>query len=97
MNVYWYDWVGYLGVLLVLLAFLLLQLHKLRGNGLIYQLMNVLGALGVALSLVFGLSPINWPAFLMQLAWIVIGVFGIVHATRARREAREAGSKVSPW
>jgi len=97
MTFYWHDWAGYLGVVLVLLAFLLLQAHKLHGNGLIYQLMNVLGAIGVILSLSFGLGPINWPAFLMQLAWIVIGVFGIVHSSRARREAREAGRKIAPW
>ncbi|KRE89441.1 hypothetical protein ASG87_03630 [Frateuria sp. Soil773] len=97
MTFYWHDWAGYLGVALVLLAFLLLQAHKLRGNGLVYQLMNVLGAIGVILSLSFGQGPINWPAFLMQLAWIVIGVFGIVHSSRARREAREAGRKIAPW
>jgi len=37
----------------------------------------------------------NWPAFLMQVAWIVIGVYGIVHSARARREARELGSKIT--
>ena len=47
MNILWHDWAGYLGVVLVLLAFLLLQARKLHGNGLVYQLMNVLGALGV--------------------------------------------------
>jgi hypothetical protein len=94
MTFLWHDWCGYVGVALVLLAFLLLQAHKLHGNGLVYQLMNVLGALGVILSLVFGVA-MNWPAFLMQLAWIVIGVYGIVHSTRARREARELGDKIS--
>ncbi len=43
MTFYWHDWAGYIGVVLVLLAFLLLQAHKLHGNGLVYQLMNVLG------------------------------------------------------
>lgn len=94
MTFFWHDWAGYIGVLLVLLAFLLLQAHKLHGNGLLYQLMNVLGALGVALSLVFGVA-MNWPAFLMQVAWIVIGIFGIVHSARARREARELGGKLT--
>ncbi|GAB2785036.1 CBU_0592 family membrane protein [Dyella kyungheensis] len=92
MTFLWHDWAGYIGVVLVLLAFLLLQARKLHGNGLLYQLMNVLGALGVALSLVFGVA-MNWPAFLMQVAWIVIGLFGIVHSARARREARELGDK----
>lgn len=94
MTFLWHDWCGYVGVALVLLAFLLLQAHKLHGNGLLYQLMNILGALGVILSLVFG-AAMNWPAFLMQVAWIVIGVFGIVHSARARREARELGSKIT--
>ena len=88
----WFDWAGYLGVALVLLAFLLLQAHKLRGNGLIYQLMNVLGAVGVILSLSFSAGPINWPAFLMQVAWIVIGVYGIVRSAAVRREDRERAS-----
>ncbi|AHX13862.1 membrane protein [Dyella jiangningensis] len=94
MTFLWHDWAGYIGVVLVLLAFLLLQAHKLHGNGLVYQLMNVLGALGVILSLIFGVA-MNWPAFLMQVAWIVIGVYGIVHSARARREARELGSKIT--
>ena len=85
MNIAWYDWAGYAGVLLVLLAFFLLQAHKLHGNGLTYQLMNVLGALGVMLSLLWG--AFNWSAFLMQVAWLLIGVFGIARSVRTRREA----------
>ncbi len=97
MNLFWHDWAGYIGVAFVLLAYLLLQAHKIRGNGLTYQLLNVLGAIGVILSLVFGLGPVNWPAFLMELAWIVIGVFGIVHAARMRRQARAAGRNLPLW
>ncbi|HTV84351.1 MAG TPA: hypothetical protein VME63_03030 [Dyella sp.] len=89
MTFFWHDWAGYIGVVLVLLAFLLLQAHKLHGNGLVFQLMNVLGALGVMLSLVFG--SFNAAAFFMQVAWMVIGVFGMVHSARLRRRAREAG------
>ena len=85
-NFYWHDWAGYLGVLLVLLAYLLLQAHKLHGNGLVYQLMNGFGALGVVLSLVFG--AFNLSAFMMELAWIAVSVFGIVHSARTRRRAR---------
>lgn len=85
MTIYWYDWAGYLGVALVLLAFFLLQAHKLHGNGLTYQLMNVLGAIGVMLSLLFG--AFNWPAFVMQLAWLLIGVYGIARDMQRRRES----------
>jgi len=86
MNFYWYDWTGYIGVVLVLLAFLLLQVHKLHGNGLIYQLMNIFGALGVLLSLVFG--SFNASAFVMEVAWAAIGIYGVLRGMRLRREKR---------
>jgi paired small multidrug resistance pump len=94
MTFHWHDWAGYIGVLLVLLAYLLLQAHKLHGNGLLYQLMNVLGAIGVMLSLLFG--AFNASAFFMQVAWLLIGIYGIARGMRVRREAREAGHNVKP-
>ncbi|EIL95786.1 MULTISPECIES: CBU_0592 family membrane protein [Rhodanobacter] len=87
MTFFWYDWAGYIGVLLVLLAFLLMQAHKLHGNGLTYQLMNIFGAVGVMLSLLFG--GFNWSAFLMQVAWLLIGIFGVARSVQVRRMERE--------
>lgn len=86
MTFHWYDWAGYAGVLLVLLAYFLLQARKLHGNKLAYQLMNILGAFGVLLSLVFG--SFNWSAFLLEVAWIAIGIYGIARGVQARRDAR---------
>jgi len=80
MSFFWYDWAGYLGVALVLLAFFLLQERKLQGSGLVYQLMNVLGAIGVMLSLAFG--SFNLSAFVMQVAWLLIGSYGIVRGIK---------------
>lgn len=80
-----FDWtviVGLIGMLVTLLAYFLLQAQKLHGNGLIYQLMNALGALGVALSLLFG--TFNLPAFLLEVIWLAISIYGIVVARRAR-------------
>lgn len=83
----WHDWAGYLGVLLVLLAFLLLQAHKLHGNGLSYQLLNIFGALGVMLSLLFG--NFNASAFALEIAWAAIAIYGVSRGMRLRREKRE--------
>lgn len=85
-TVLWHDWAGYVGVILVLLAFLLLQAHKLHGNGLTYQLMNIVGALGVMLSLLFG--SFNLSAFVMEVAWGAIGIYGVLRGMRVRRENR---------
>lgn len=86
MTFHWYDWAGYAGVLLILLAYFLLQAHKLHGNRLAYQLMNILGAFGVLLSLVFG--SFNWSAFLLELAWVAIGIYGIVRGVQLKRVGR---------
>jgi hypothetical protein len=86
MSFFWYDWAGYIGVLLVLSSFLMLQAHKLHGNGLTYQLMNIVGALGVMLSLVFG--NFNLAAFVMEVAWAAIGIYGVARGLRVRRDAR---------
>ncbi len=79
------DWtviVGLVGMIITLLAYFLLQAQKLHGNGLVYQLMNAVGALGVALSLLFG--TFNLPAFLLEVIWLVISIYGIVVARRIR-------------
>lgn len=82
------DWAfiaGVVGMLVTLLAYFLLQAQKLHGNGLVYQLMNAIGALGVALSLLFGqFTSANLPAFLLEVAWLAISVYGIVVARRTR-------------
>lgn len=95
MTFYWHDWAGYIGVALMLLAYLALQAHKLHGNGLVYQLMNILGALGVMLSLLFG--SFNASAFFMEVAWLLIGIYGIARSAKVRKEAHEAGHKTSLW
>ena len=79
------DWtvvIGLLGMIITLLAYFLLQAQKLHGNGLVYQLMNAVGALGVAISLLFG--TFNLPAFLLEAAWLAISIYGIVVARRLR-------------
>ena len=81
----WHDWAGYVGVVLVLLAYLLLQARKLHGNGLTYQLLNLFGAFGVLLSLLFG--SFNLSAFAMEAAWLAISMYGIARGWRLRREA----------
>lgn len=84
MNFYWHDYVGMFGVVLILLGFMMLQAHKLSGQGLVYQLLNLVGALGILVSLVAG--NFNLAAFVQELAWFAIAAYGIVKGYRMRRE-----------
>lgn len=79
MNLQWYDWIGILGTLMVLGAFFLLQAGKVHGNRLAYQLLNLLGAACVLLSL---LGKFNISVFVLEAAWVLISLYGIVRTFR---------------
>ncbi|GAA5006731.1 hypothetical protein FNZ56_04875 [Pseudoluteimonas lycopersici] len=84
LDLQWYDWIGILGTLMVLGAFFLLQAGKIHGNRLAYQLLNLLGAAGVLVSLV---GKFNFPVLLLEGAWIVISLYGIVRTFRKGSQA----------
>ena len=81
MNLEWYDWIGIAGTLMVLAAFFLLQAGGLSGTGLVYQLLNLLGAGGVLVSLI---GQFNVSVFLLEAAWVAISAYGIVRSMKAR-------------
>lgn len=84
LNMEWYDWIGIAGALLVLAAFYLLQARRIAGTGLIYQLMNLFGALGLLTSLY---GKFNVSVFVVQTVWVAISVYGIVRSARSRANA----------
>jgi hypothetical protein len=87
MNLQWYDWIGMLGTLMVLAAFFLLQAGRLSGTGIVYQMLNLLGAGGVMVSL---LGQFNVSVFFLELAWMLVSAYGIARSFKARRAAPPA-------
>jgi len=79
IHMQWPDAVGLLGVVLILLAYFLLQAGHMRGESLAYQLMNAFGALLVLVSLLYAF---NLSAFLMELAWLAVSIYGIFRGRR---------------
>ncbi|MBU6403598.1 MAG: hypothetical protein KGL09_09380 [Pseudomonadota bacterium] len=86
MMLQWFDYVGFFGAALIVLAYFLVQAGRLRGDGYGNQVLNALGALGVIVSLVLG--TFNWPAFVLELAWLLISLYGIAWGARRRRRSR---------
>ena len=72
MEYAWYDFVGNLGVVCVLGTYLSLQLGRLALNGLMYSLINGLGALLILVSLLFNLS-----SFTIEVVWLLISAYGV--------------------
>ena len=69
-----FDILGWIGMVLVLLVYLLLSLNKIS-NGKLYQILNFVAALLMAI----GLFPKNaWFSFSLQVIWGVIAVISLI-------------------
>ena len=70
-----HDLIGNLGVLLILASYLLVQLRRLDATGLAYVVANGLGAAFILYSLIY---DFNLSAFIIEIAWILISLVGLV-------------------
>jgi predicted membrane protein len=59
---------------MMVIAYLLLQLEKLSSSAVSYLLLNAAGALLVILSLIY---QFNFSAFLMEVFWLLISLYGL--------------------
>jgi hypothetical protein len=76
------DLGGLAGVLLMLVAYALGQFGRLRIDSVPALLMNLVGAGLVMVSLLF---KFNLSAFLMEAAWAVAALFGLVRLALKKR------------
>lgn len=86
MNYSWFDVAGNIGVVLMVIAYLLLQLDKLSSSTVSYSLLNAVGALLVILSLIY---HFNLSAFLMEVFWLLISLFGLAKPLMSRSSRAE--------
>jgi hypothetical protein len=77
------DLIGNIGVVMLMIAYLMLQLDKLRSDGLAYSLLNLFGAILIILSL---LVNFNLSAFLMEVFWVLISFVGIYRHFRLKAQ-----------
>ena len=84
MDYSWFDLVGNVGVLLMVIAYLLLQLEKLSSSATSYLLLNAAGAVMVIISLML---RFNLSAFLMEVFWLLISLFGLAKPLLSRPKA----------
>ncbi|HJU07611.1 MAG TPA: hypothetical protein VJ727_03935 [Rhodanobacteraceae bacterium] len=92
IEIEWPIITGIVGTLLVLLAFFLLQARKLHGNGPVYQLLNAIGAAAIIVSLFY---QFNLASMILEIAWLLISLYGIAVGIRHRRAASDDHG--SPW
>ena len=90
MNLQWFDFVGFAGVMLVLDCLSGCR-PKPGGNGMMYSLLNALGAAGILVPVVYA-DQMNYSVLFIELAWIAISVYGMWHSHRSREPIDQAAS-----
>ena len=75
------DFIGNIGVVLLIITYLMLQLNKLRSDGLAYSLLNAIGAGLIVISLLY---DFNLSALLMEVFWVLISFVGIYRYFRLK-------------
>ena len=75
------DLIGNIGVVVLMITYLMLQLNKLRSDGLAYSVLNAVGASFIVVSLLF---DFNLSALLMEVFWVLISFVGIYRYFRLK-------------
>lgn len=73
------DVIGWAGAILLLTAYALLSFKKILGDSIIYQAMNVLAGIGLAIS---SFSHAAYPLTFVNSVWSVIGLVAIFAALK---------------
>lgn len=78
-----HDVVGMLGVGCVLIAYLLLQVGRYESTMIRFSVLNAVGAGLILISLVYAF---NLSAFIIEIFWLVISLYGIAVNMRNRNK-----------
>ena len=68
------DFIGILGVIVIIAAYILLQLEKIDAKGLLFSLLNTVGAFFIIVSLMYDW---NLASFIMESTWMMVSLYGV--------------------
>ena len=80
------DGIGMLGTLMVVLAYYLLQLERTDPKGLAYNVINLVGAVFLLVSLCYNF---NLASFVIEVFWIGASMIGLFRYCRRQQVAVE--------
>ena len=82
LNYPWYDILGTVGVMMILACYFLIQIGRINSERLAFSAINGIGASFILVSLYF---EFNFASVLMEGAWVLISLIGIVRYFLRRR------------
>ncbi|MDY0051800.1 MAG: hypothetical protein RBR65_04595 [Aliarcobacter sp.] len=81
-----YQWIGFFGMIFIVIAYLFLQTNKYSINSLQYQLLNLIGAILLLISL---FVHFNLGSFIIEIFWIIITIYGIIINIKRKKKEQE--------
>ena len=81
-----YQWLGFVGMIFVVAAYLFLQTNKYTIRSLEYQLLNLVGAILLLISL---FVHFNFGSFVIEIFWIIITIYGIAKNIKEKKQKIE--------
>ncbi|UTJ07488.1 CBU_0592 family membrane protein [Arcobacter roscoffensis] len=81
-----YQWIGFVGMAFVVFAYLLLQMDKYTIRSIQYQLLNLVGAILLLISL---FVHFNLGSFIIEVFWIGITIYGIAKNIREKKNKKK--------
>ncbi len=76
--------VGWIGAFLIVLAYFLVSYTSVQSSSRVYQLMNLVGAIGIGINTFYQEA---WPSFSIQIVWGIIAIIALVKSVRWIRSA----------
>ncbi|MBT3985679.1 hypothetical protein HOD38_02765 [archaeon] len=77
---------GWIGAILILAAFFLLTHHDLTSRSRIYQGMNLIGAVLLAINLFFNKA---YPSLVINIIWFFIAIYGFYNIYKNKIKKRK--------
>ena len=81
-----YQWIGFFGMIFIIVAYLLLQTNRSTIQSLQYQLLNLIGAILLLISL---FVHFNLGSFIIEIFWIIITIYGIIINIKRKKKEQE--------
>lgn len=81
-----YQWIGFVGMAFVVFAYLLLQMDKYTIRSIQYQLLNLVGAILLLISL---FVHFNLGSFIIEVFWIGITIYGIAKNIKEKKNKKK--------
>ena len=80
-----YQIIGFIGMVFIVYAYLLLQIKKYTITSFSYQLLNLIGAILLLISLC---EHFNLGSFIIEVFWIIITLYGMYKNLKGKKNEK---------